>query len=105
MTTRAASDRSRVTNDWRPASVSPMATGTRVRKLSCPGADLPGVHYLRDIADVDGLASAFQPGARLAIVGGGYIGLEVAAVAAKRGLGVTVFEAMDRLMARAVTSS
>jgi 3-phenylpropionate/trans-cinnamate dioxygenase ferredoxin reductase subunit len=80
-----------------------LTTGTRVRKLRCPGADLPGVHYLRDIADVDGLQDVFKSGARIAIVGGGYIGLEVAAVAAKRGLDVTVFEAMDRLMARAVT--
>jgi 3-phenylpropionate/trans-cinnamate dioxygenase ferredoxin reductase subunit len=80
-----------------------LTTGTRVRKLRCPGADLPGVHYLRDIADVDGLQTVFKSGARIAIVGGGYIGLEVAAVAAKRGLDVTVFEAMDRLMARAVT--
>jgi 3-phenylpropionate/trans-cinnamate dioxygenase ferredoxin reductase subunit len=81
-----------------------LTTGTRVRKLKCPGADLPGVHYLRDIADVDGLQEVFQSGARLAIVGGGYIGLEVAAVGAKRGLDVTVFEAMDRLMARAVSA-
>jgi 3-phenylpropionate/trans-cinnamate dioxygenase ferredoxin reductase subunit len=80
-----------------------LATGTRVRKLKCPGADLPGVHYLRDIADVDGLQDVFKAGARIAIVGGGYIGLEVAAVGAKRGLDVTVFEAMDRLMARAVS--
>ena len=80
-----------------------LATGTRVRMLSCPGADLPGIHYLRDIADVDGLQDAFKPGARIAIVGGGYIGLEVAAVAAKRGLDVTVFETADRLMARAVS--
>ena len=64
-----------------------------MRKLSCPGAELPGIHYLRDIADVDGLQAAFRPGARIAIVGGGYIGLEVAAVGAKRGLDVTVFEA------------
>ncbi len=74
-----------------------LATGTRVRKLSCPGAALPGVHYLRDIADVDGLQDAFRAGARIAIVGGGYIGLEVAAVGAKRGLDVTVFETADRL--------
>jgi 3-phenylpropionate/trans-cinnamate dioxygenase ferredoxin reductase subunit len=80
-----------------------LTTGTRVRKLRCPGAELPGVHYLRDIADVDGLQTVFKSDARIAIVGGGYIGLEVAAVAAKRGLDVTVFEAMDRLMARAVT--
>ena len=80
-----------------------LATGARVRKLKCPGADLPGIHYLKTIADVDGLQQGFHPGARIAIVGGGYIGLEVAAVGAKRGLAVTVFEAMDRLMARAVS--
>ncbi|HXB51969.1 MAG TPA: FAD-dependent oxidoreductase, partial [Rhizomicrobium sp.] len=80
-----------------------LATGARVRRLRCPGADLPGVHYLKTIADVDGLQQVFQSGKRIAIVGGGYIGLEVAAVGAKRGLDVTVFEAMDRLMARAVS--
>ena len=80
-----------------------LATGARVRKLTCPGADLPGIHYLKTIADVDGLQAVFQAGKRIAIVGGGYIGLEVAAVGAKRGLDVTVFEAMDRLMARAVS--
>lgn len=80
-----------------------LATGARVRKLRCPGADLPGIHYLKTIADVDGLQEVFQSGKRIAIVGGGYIGLEVAAVGAKRGLDVTVFEAMDRLMARAVS--
>jgi 3-phenylpropionate/trans-cinnamate dioxygenase ferredoxin reductase subunit len=52
---------------------------------------------------VDGLQKVFTPGKRLAIVGGGYIGLEVAAVAAKRGIQVTVFEAMERVMARAVS--
>ncbi len=80
-----------------------LATGSRVRKIKCPGADLEGVHYLRGIADVDGLRAVFEPGKRLAIVGGGYIGLEVAAVAVKRDLDVTVFEAMNRLMARAVS--
>jgi 3-phenylpropionate/trans-cinnamate dioxygenase ferredoxin reductase subunit len=80
-----------------------LATGARVRRLKCPGADLPGVHYLKTIADVDGLQEVFKAGKRIAIVGGGYIGLEVAAVGAKRGLDVTVFEAMNRLMARAVT--
>ena len=80
-----------------------IATGSHVRKIRCPGADLAGVHYLRGIADVDALREAFTPGRKLAIVGGGYIGLEVAAVAAKRGIDVTVFEAMDRLMARAVS--
>jgi 3-phenylpropionate/trans-cinnamate dioxygenase ferredoxin reductase subunit len=80
-----------------------LATGARVRRLKCPGADLPGIHYLKTIADVDGLQDVFQSGKRIAVVGGGYIGLEVAAVGAKRGLEVTVFEAMDRLMARAVS--
>jgi 3-phenylpropionate/trans-cinnamate dioxygenase ferredoxin reductase subunit len=80
-----------------------LATGARVRTLRCPGADLPGVHYLKTIADVDLLQDAFMAGKRIAVVGGGYIGLEVAAVGAKRGLQVTVFEAMDRLMARAVS--
>ncbi len=86
-----------------PYDILLLATGTQVRRLKCPGAELPGVHYLRDIADVDGLQAVFSAGKRIAIVGGGYIGLEVAAVAAKRGLDVTVFEAMDRLMARAVS--
>jgi len=80
-----------------------LVTGARVRRLKCPGAELAGVHYLKTIADVDGLQTEFLAGKRIAIVGGGYIGLEVAAVGAKRGLDVTVFEAMDRLMARAVS--
>jgi 3-phenylpropionate/trans-cinnamate dioxygenase ferredoxin reductase subunit len=80
-----------------------LATGTRVRPIQCPGADLAGIHYLRSIADVDRLRPALEKGKRLAIVGGGYIGLEVAAVAAKHGLDVTVFEALERVMARAVS--
>ena len=80
-----------------------LATGTRVRKIKCAGAGLAGIHYLRNIEDVDGLNAVFQKGKRLAIVGGGYIGLEVAAVAAKHGLEVTVFEALERVMARAVS--
>ena len=80
-----------------------IATGSRVREIRCPGADLPGVFYLRTIADVDRLRSAFESAKNIAIVGGGYIGLEVAAVARKYELNVTVFEAMDRVMARAVS--
>ncbi len=80
-----------------------LTTGARVRKLRCPGADLPGIFYLKSIADVDALQAQFTPGKRIAIVGAGYIGLEVAAVGAKTGLNVTVFEAMDRVMARAVS--
>jgi 3-phenylpropionate/trans-cinnamate dioxygenase ferredoxin reductase component len=80
-----------------------LATGSRVRKIKVPGAELSGIHYLRTIADVDRLRTAFAPGKTLAVVGGGYIGLEVAASAVKAGLAVTVIEALDRVMARAVS--
>jgi len=80
-----------------------LATGARVRQLPVPGAALAGVYYLRGIADVDALRQHFQPGTRLAVVGGGYIGLEVAAVAVKHGLKVTVIEAADRVMVRAAS--
>lgn len=80
-----------------------LTTGARVRTLPLRGADLSGVHYLRGIADVDAIRAHLVPGSRLAIVGGGYIGLEVAAVAVKRGADVTVIEAADRVMVRAVT--
>ncbi|BCW91071.1 Dicamba O-demethylase 1, ferredoxin reductase component [Alphaproteobacteria bacterium SO-S41] len=79
------------------------ATGSRVRKLTVPGAELPGIFYLRGIADVNAIRPHFEPGKHLVIVGGGYIGLETAAVAAKRGLKVTVVEAMERCLQR-VTS-
>ncbi|HYK79884.1 MAG TPA: FAD-dependent oxidoreductase [Micropepsaceae bacterium] len=80
-----------------------LTTGARVRKLPVPGAALAGVYYLRGIADVDALRQHFQPGTRLAVVGGGYIGLEVAAVAVKHGLKVTVIEAADRVLVRAAS--
>jgi 3-phenylpropionate/trans-cinnamate dioxygenase ferredoxin reductase subunit len=80
-----------------------IATGARVRKIAIPGADLQGIHYLRSIADVDALRPAFKTATSLAVVGGGYIGLEVAAVARKYDLKVTVLEALDRVMARAVS--
>ena len=80
-----------------------IATGSRIRAIKVPGNELPGIHYLRGIEDVDGLRPHFEAGKKLAVVGGGYIGLEVAAVAKKAGLDVTVFEAMDRVMQRAVS--
>lgn len=80
-----------------------LATGGRPRQLDCPGADHPRLHYLRTVADVDQLRPAFVAGARLVIIGAGYIGLEVAAIAAKHGLRVTVLEAAPRALAR-VTS-
>jgi len=77
-----------------------LATGSRVRQVSLPGSGLPGVHYLRTIEDVDRIRDHFQPGASLVIVGAGYIGLEVAAVAITHGLKVTVVELADQVMAR-----
>jgi 3-phenylpropionate/trans-cinnamate dioxygenase ferredoxin reductase subunit len=78
-----------------------LTTGSRVRNLPLPGNDLPGCFYLRGIADVEHLQNRIAPGASIVIVGAGYIGLEVAAVAVKRGLKVTVLEALPRVMARA----
>lgn len=75
-------------------------TGGRVRKLACPGAELPGVNYLRSIADVEAIRAHFKPGARLVIVGGGYIGLEVAAVAVKHDIDVTVLEMAPTVLGR-----
>ena len=77
-----------------------LATGSHVRRLNAPGSELKGIHYLHDIADTDALRSELAPGKRLVIVGGGYIGLEVAASATKQGVNVTVLEAADRLMQR-----
>ena len=77
-----------------------LATGTRPRKLSCEGAGLSGIGYVRTLADVDALRADFASARRLVVVGAGYIGLEVAAVARKRGLAVTVIEAQPRVLAR-----
>ena len=80
-----------------------LATGSRVRRLDVPGTDLRGVHYLRTIGDADGITASLTPGARVLLVGAGYIGLEVAATVRQRGFDVTVLEAADRIMARAVS--
>lgn len=77
-----------------------LATGARARTLDLPGADLAGIHCLRNIADSDAIAAALKSGGSVAVVGGGYIGLEVAAVARVAGCDVTVLEAMPRLLAR-----
>jgi|FEC22Drversion2_1045045.scaffolds.fasta_scaffold00355_4 3-phenylpropionate/trans-cinnamate dioxygenase ferredoxin reductase component len=74
-----------------------LATGSRPRQLP-----LPGALYLRNIADVDALRARLAPGKSLVVIGGGYIGLELAAVAVKLGVGVTVLEQAPRLMARGV---
>lgn len=79
-----------------------LATGTRVRKLQAPGAHLENIFYLRAIDDTLAIQKRMKPGAKVVIVGGGYIGLEVAAVAVKMGCEVTVLEGLDRVMSRVV---
>jgi NADPH-dependent 2,4-dienoyl-CoA reductase/sulfur reductase-like enzyme len=77
-----------------------LATGSRVRPLDMLPPGAPGVHYLRGLDDALALRSGLTPGARVAIVGGGVIGMEVAATARQRGCEVTVIEAAGRPMAR-----
>lgn len=79
-----------------------LTTGARVRELPVPGADLPGVHYLRTFDDSLAIREGLKPSAKLVVIGGGFIGLECAASACKRGCDVTVLEMADRLMGRAV---
>lgn len=77
------------------------AAGGDPRRLSCGGADLSGVHAIRDKADVDRIMAELDRGARrVLVVGGGYIGLEAAAVLSKLGCAVTVLEALPRVLAR-----
>ena len=78
-----------------------LATGSQPRHLPAAiGGDLAGVYAVRSLADVDAMAAEFQAGRRVLIVGGGYIGLEAAAVAALRGLDVTLVEAAPRILQR-----
>ncbi len=78
-----------------------LATGAVPRRLpAAVGGDLAGVHVLRDLADVDAMRPSFVPGARLLVVGGGYIGLEASAVARKLGVAVTVIEMAPRILQR-----
>lgn len=77
------------------------ATGGDPRRLSCPGGDLAGVHGVRDKADADRMMAELDGGAQnIAVIGGGYIGLEAAAVMTKLGRKVTLLEALPRVLAR-----
>ncbi|NQV87166.1 MAG: NAD(P)/FAD-dependent oxidoreductase [Woeseiaceae bacterium] len=80
-----------------------LALGSRVRRLPIDGADLEGVHYLRSIADVEGIREEMRSRNNAVIIGAGYIGLEVAAVIRQLGLDVTVIEMADRVMSRVVS--
>jgi NADPH-dependent 2,4-dienoyl-CoA reductase/sulfur reductase-like enzyme len=79
-----------------------LATGASPRRLRLPGEDGPGVHHLRDLTDAHALAADLGRARRIAVIGGGLIGLEVAAVAAARGVEVHVLEAAARLLTRGV---
>lgn len=82
-----------------------LATGSRVRRLDgMPGSDLEGVLYLRTIEDSDRIRAAMENAERVVVVGGGYIGLEVASVAVEAGRSVTVVEVTPRLLSRVATS-
>ena len=76
------------------------AAGGTSHRLSCGGADLAGVHVVRRRSDVDAIRAALGPVRRVAVIGGGYIGLEAAAVLNRLGKQVILVEAMDRLLSR-----
>ena len=80
-----------------------IATGTSPRLIPLDNPNLKGVHYLRSIDDVEGIKRSLVNAKNMVIIGGGYIGLEVAAVANKLGLNVTVVEMASRILER-VTS-
>jgi 3-phenylpropionate/trans-cinnamate dioxygenase ferredoxin reductase component len=81
-----------------------LALGARARRLPLPGVELDGVLELRSAADADRLKAALQPGAKLAVIGGGYIGLEAAASARGLGADVIIIERESRVLARVACS-
>ncbi len=88
-------------DETHPYDALVLATGAIPRRLPASiGGDLPGVHVVRTLADVDRMAPDIAPGRRLLVVGGGYIGLEAAAVARTTGMDVTLVEAAPRILGR-----
>lgn len=81
-----------------------LATGSTVRRLDLPGADLPGVFYLRTLADARAIRDAAHAGDDVAVIGAGFIGLEIAATLAALGCKVTVIEALPRPLGRGVAA-
>lgn len=77
-----------------------LTTGSRVRRLGTPGAALPGIHYLRGINDTLAISQSLVSGSRLLVVGGGWIGLEIAAAARQRSVDVVLVEASGQLCSR-----
>jgi len=97
-----AGKRVKVGSEWLAYDRLMLTTGARVRKVPIPGVELPGFFYLRDFNDTQAIRARLRPGVRAVVIGGGFIGLETAASAVKRGATVTVLEVADRLMGRAV---
>ncbi len=93
-------------NDGEEASydILILATGSRPHRIDLPGIDLEGVHELRNLADADGLKAALQPGKHIALIGGGYIGLEVAASAVTHGSSAVVIERESRVLERVASA-
>ncbi|MBU8819652.1 FAD-dependent oxidoreductase [Mycolicibacterium goodii] len=85
-----------------PFSNLVLAVGAAARKLDVPGSDMDGILTLRDVADATEFRARMHRCQDLVVIGGGFIGLETAAVARRRGCNVTVIESGDRLLARAV---
>jgi 3-phenylpropionate/trans-cinnamate dioxygenase ferredoxin reductase component len=83
-----------------------LAMGAEPRRLSVPGSELDGVHYLRDLSDADRIAARLNAGGRVMVIGGGWIGAEVAASARQKGLDVTIVEQsavpLERVLGREV---
>ncbi|HRO16200.1 MAG TPA: FAD-dependent oxidoreductase, partial [Paracoccus sp. (in: a-proteobacteria)] len=84
-----------------PYEALALATGAAARRLpAAMGGDLPGVHVVRDLADVDRLRPEMDAARRIVVIGGGYVGLEAAAVARKLGLDVALIESASRILSR-----
>ena len=77
-----------------------LCTGARVRTVALSGCDLAGVHYLRNISDVQAMQRLVQPNGKAVVIGGGYIGLEAAAALNQQGMQVVVLEAAERILQR-----
>ncbi len=97
-----ASARSAMLSDGRRIAYGELiwAAGGDPRRLACPGADLPGVHAVRTRADVDAILAELPNVEQVAVIGGGYIGLEAAAALRKLGKQVTLLETLPRVLAR-----
>jgi NADPH-dependent 2,4-dienoyl-CoA reductase/sulfur reductase-like enzyme len=80
-----------------------IATGARVRKLNVSGADLPGLHYLRSLDDAKRIRAHAQDARRAAVIGGGFIAMEVASVLSQKGLETTMIVRENRIWARLFT--